>query len=93
MKKKQTREQKRARQAGRRRLRRASIVSLVKTSFKKALGAIKSNQADLAKTISSVVKIIDRASAKGAIHRNQAARKKSRLMFLFNKAASLAKKS
>ncbi len=62
-----------------RRQRNLKIKSTVKTLFKKAEAALKKGAADLAK-ITAAISQIDRAVAKGIIHRNTAARKKSRLM-------------
>jgi small subunit ribosomal protein S20 len=71
---------KRYRQSVKRRLSNRSIKSNVKTEIKKYLTAIEEKDAGSAenqfKTVSS---LIDKAARKGVIHKNTAARKKSRL--------------
>lgn len=78
---------KRVRSSERRRLRNKSIKSRVKTAIKKfdlALGGSEIEKAqELMREASSV---IDRAANKGVIHRNAAARKKSRMAERFNQA-------
>lgn len=75
-------QKKRNRQNERRRLRNKSVRSEMRTRTKHALeaaaaGAPEEEQAD---RLRRAVKRIDTAAAKGVIHRNQAARRKSRLM-------------
>ncbi len=71
---------KRARQAEKRRGHNASQRSLVRTVIKKVVAAIEAGDADAAKAAyEAAVPIIDRMSNKGIIHRNKAARHKSRL--------------
>lgn len=71
---------KRARQAEKRRTHNASLRSLVRTSIKKVDAAISSGNAEEAKTAyASAVPVIDRMADKGIIHKNKAARHKSRL--------------
>jgi small subunit ribosomal protein S20 len=71
---------KRARQAEQRRKHNASLRSVVRTSIKKVIAAISSGNAEEAKQAYSVaVPIIDRMADKGIIHKNKAARHKSRL--------------
>ena len=53
--------------------------SALKTAIKKANAAIESNAADKDVLVKAAVKKIDQAAAKGLIHKNAAARKKSRL--------------
>lgn len=54
--------------------------SAIKTAVKKVLVAIKDGQAEEAKAALSVAyKLYDKAVGKGILHRNTAARKKSRL--------------
>ena len=58
----------------------------LKTAIKKANAAIESNAADKEVLVKAAVKKIDQASAKGLIHMNNAARKKSALVCKLNKA-------
>lgn len=71
---------KRARQAVTRRALRIGQRSEIRTSIKKVLAAIESGDAAKAKeTYLAAVPIIDRLADKGVIHKNKAARHKSRL--------------
>jgi len=71
---------KRARQAEKRRRHNASLRSLVRTVIKKGISAIDAGNAELAKTAyNDAVPVIDRMADKGIIHKNKAARHKSRL--------------
>ena len=71
---------KRARQSESRRRHNASFRSLVRTSIKKVDAAIESgDHAKASEAYSSAVPIIDRMADKGIIHKNKAARHKSRL--------------
>lgn len=71
---------KRARQAEKRRTHNASLRSLVRTVIKKVNAAIGSGDQAAAKTaFDSAVPVIDRMADKGIIHKNKAARHKSRL--------------
>jgi small subunit ribosomal protein S20 len=71
---------KRARQAEKRRSHNASLRSLVRTNIKKVIAAISSGDAEQAKTAyTNAVPVIDRMADKGIIHKNKAARHKSRL--------------
>jgi len=71
---------KRARQAEKRRTHNASLRSLVRTMIKKVDAAIGSGSAEEAKSAyDSAVPVIDRMADKGIIHKNKAARHKSRL--------------
>ncbi len=60
--------------------------SALKTAIKKANIAIDTNAADKAAVVNLAVKKIDQAAAKGLIHKNNAARKKSALVTKLNKA-------
>ena len=53
--------------------------SELKTTIKKANAAIENNDANKAESIRVAVKKIDQAVAKGILHKNAAARKKSQL--------------
>ena len=71
---------KRARQAVKRRSHNASLRSLVRTVIKKVIAAVEAGDAANAKSAyDSAVPVIDRMADKGIIHRNKAARHKSRL--------------
>ncbi len=71
---------KRARQAEKRRNHNASLRSLVRTVIKKVVAAIDSGDAEQAKAAyDAAVPVIDRMADKGIIHKNKAARHKSRL--------------
>ncbi|MBP2637929.1 MAG: rpsT [Firmicutes bacterium] len=63
-----------------RRARNYSVRSAIKTSTRKVEEAATSGKADEAKTLlTNAASIIDKAAARGVIHKNAAARKKSRL--------------
>ena len=71
---------KRARQAEKRRTHNASLRSLVRTKIKQVVAAIGSGDVKQAKAAyDSAVPVIDRMADKGIIHKNKAARHKSRL--------------
>jgi small subunit ribosomal protein S20 len=68
-----------------RRAKNFAVRSTVKTATRKTLEAINGKQADEAKTLlTTAVSTIDKAAKKGVIHKNAAARKKSRLMKKLN---------
>ena len=58
--------------------------SALKTVIKKANVAMESNSVDKAEAVRAAVKKIDQASAKGILHKNTAARKKSALVRKLN---------
>ena len=68
------------RQAQRRAARNQSARSAVRTFFKKATAAVASAGDDTASVVREAVSALDKAAQKGIIHRNAAARRKSRLM-------------
>ncbi len=71
---------KRARQAVKRRTHNASLRSLVRTVIKRVNAAIAAGDAEQAKAAyGEAVPVIDRMADKGIIHKNKAARHKSRL--------------
>ena len=71
---------KRARQAEKRRSHNASLRSLVRTNIKRVVAAIASGDAEQARAAyDQAVPVIDRMADKGIIHKNKAARHKSRL--------------
>ena len=68
-----------------RRAKNFAVRSTVKTATRKTLEAINGKQADEAKTLlTTAVSTSDKAAKKGVIHKNAAARKKSRLMKKLN---------
>lgn len=71
---------KRARQAEKRRSHNASLRSLVRTNIKRVIAAIQAGDAEQAQAAyTAAVPVIDRMADKGIIHKNKAARHKSRL--------------
>jgi len=71
---------KRARQNDKARAHNASLRSMVRTYLKKVVAAIEAGDAEAAKTAyAAAVPVIDRMADKGIIHKNKAARHKSRL--------------
>lgn len=71
---------KRAKQAEKNRQHNASFRSMVRTYIKRVQAAIKSGNKETAATAyAAAVPVIDRMADKGIIHKNKAARHKSRL--------------
>lgn len=70
---------KRAVQSEKRRLRNSHFKSTMKTKIKRAIGAIDRKEGEVEMTFRDAVSSIDRAASKGVVHRNNAARKISRL--------------
>jgi small subunit ribosomal protein S20 len=79
---------KRNRQNEARRLRNKAVSSELKTRVKGAVKAAESGADDVVEKQRVAQKRIDMAAAKGVIHKNTAARKKSRLAKKIAKAAS-----
>jgi small subunit ribosomal protein S20 len=75
---------KRNRQNEARRLRNKAVRSEVKTRTKRALEA--AGTEDSAEAARLAIQRLDKAAAKGVMHKNQAARRKSRLMKRINAA-------
>jgi small subunit ribosomal protein S20 len=71
---------KRNRQNEKRAERNKSVRSELKTRTKSAVAAIEAGSDDAAALTKAAVKRIDTAATKGVIHKNAAARRKSRLM-------------
>jgi small subunit ribosomal protein S20 len=69
-------------------LRNLAAKSAIKTYVKKAKGAINGAEPDMATVVSKAVSVIDKAAEKGIIHKNAAARRKSRLMKRASKVAA-----
>lgn len=61
-----------------------SYRSALRTAIKKADAAIEAKAADAGESVKVAVKKIDQAQAKGILHSNTAARKKSQLATRFN---------
>lgn len=78
---------KRNRQNEKARLRNKAVRSELKTRVKSAEAAAAAGGETVAETATKAISTIDRAASKGVIHRNAAARKKSRLAKRLAKAA------
>jgi small subunit ribosomal protein S20 len=65
-------------------MRNKSANSALKTAIKKAHMAVESGAADKAAVVTAAIKKVDQAQAKGLLHKNNAARKKSALAKLLN---------
>ncbi len=72
------------------RIRNLKVRSKVKTMIKKAERSITTGDADTIEALRIACSELDKAASKGVIHKNNAARRKSRLMAKFNKAAASA---
>jgi small subunit ribosomal protein S20 len=73
-------------------LRNVSAKSALKTFVKKAKATIATGDADaISAAVAKTVSVIDKTAERGIIHKNAAARRKSRLMKRANKATSAAK--
>ncbi|MDW8479886.1 MAG: 30S ribosomal protein S20 [Xanthomonadales bacterium] len=80
---------KRARQSEKRRQRNASARSMLRTSIKKVLKALEAGDLEGARAaFAKAEPLLDRYAARGLIHRNKAARHKSRLMERIHAAAA-----
>ena len=71
---------KRNRQTIKRQARNKSVRSELRTRTKRAVNAIDEGAEDSDEALRLAVKRIDKAAAKGVIHKNQAANRKARLM-------------
>jgi small subunit ribosomal protein S20 len=71
---------KRNRQTLKRHARNKAVRSELRTRSKRAIAAVDEGAEDSAEALRLAVKRIDKAAAKGVIHKNQAANRKSRLM-------------
>ena len=71
---------KRNRQNERRRVRNKAVRSEIRTRTKSAVTAAEGGLEESVEALRLAVKRIDKAAAKGVIHKNQAANRKSRLM-------------
>ncbi len=71
---------KRNRQNERRRVRNKAVRSELKTRTKRAVDAAETGADEAVELTRLAIKRLDKAAAKGVIHKNQAARRKSRLL-------------
>ncbi|HLT70612.1 MAG TPA: 30S ribosomal protein S20 [Acidimicrobiales bacterium] len=81
---------KRNRQNIRRRERNRAVRSEIKTRTKRAVQAAEAGADDAEERLRLAIKRIDKAAAKGVIHRNAAARRKSRLVARVRRAQEAA---
>lgn len=82
---------KRVELARKRTLRNAPVKSALRTSIRKCREAIAAGQVDDAKVVlTGTLRTIDKAVSKGILHKNAAARRKSRLTKRYNELASQA---
>jgi small subunit ribosomal protein S20 len=80
---------KRARQIKVRTARNRRYKSMIKTSIRRFEEALQSGDLESSKIrLIAAIRQIDKAAAKGVVHKNNAARKKSRLTRLYNKHAA-----
>ena len=77
---------KRNQQNEKRRQRNQAVRSELKTRVKRAATGAEQGSDDVAELTRGAVKKLDKAASKGIIHKNQAARRKSRLMKRINQA-------
>lgn len=73
----------------RRRLRNKPIRTAIRTYIKTATGLITKHDDGAPQAILQAIRSLDKAVNKGVIHRNNAARRKSRLMRKYNRARAL----
>lgn len=86
--------EKEMRAAERRQARNKSIISQTKTSVTKAEATIAAGNIDAAKAdVKSAISTLDKESERGKVHRNNAARRKSRLMKKLNQAVASSKQT
>ena len=62
--------------------------STIKTLYRRLDAAVSAGEGDVDERSRSLVRLIDRAAARGVIHKNSAARKKRRIALLLNRASS-----
>ncbi len=78
---------KRARQNIKRELRNRRVKSMLKTSIRRFEESLQNGDHEDARVkLNTAVSHIDKAAARGIVHKNNAARKKSRLYRLFNQS-------
>jgi len=76
--------QKRARQNVKRRAHNRVLIGGARTAVKKARALIDAGDSGAADAVAAATQILDRAASKGVIHKNNAARRKSRLVTALN---------
>lgn len=77
--------------AEKRRISNRAVRSRMRTTIRKSAAELASGSVDTsAEAVARAISIIDRTAAKGVIHRNQAARRKSRLMKRLNQLKAQA---
>ncbi|MGC8786486.1 MAG: 30S ribosomal protein S20 [Anaerolineae bacterium] len=78
---------KRVRSSEKRRLRNRRVRTQARTYIKRARAQIEAGQLEEAKkSVADAIRALDKAAEKGIIHKNNAARRKSRLMRKLNQA-------
>ena len=82
--------EKRNRQAPKRAARNRILRSGARTAVKRARTALDNKDASSAEAIQAAIQTLDRAATKGVIHKNNAARRKSRLIQAPNKLNAAA---
>lgn len=82
--------EKRNRQAPKHAARNRILRSGARTAVKRARTALDSKDTNSAEAIQAAIQTLDRAATKGVIHKNNAARRKSRLMQALNKLNAAA---
>jgi len=75
---------KRVRQNNKRRARQKSQVTAMRTAMNRVEEAVEENADDTQERLNNAIKTLDQAAGKGLIHKNKAAREKSRLQKLVN---------
>jgi len=80
-----------ARQTARRTIYRGRVRATTRTLVKKARAAIAKSPEISEEAVRAAISALDKAAEKGVIHKNQAARRKSRLMNALNKARAAAR--
>ncbi|KPL86013.1 MULTISPECIES: 30S ribosomal protein S20 [Herpetosiphon] len=75
---------KRIRTTARRHARNVMVRSQLKTLVKKSAQSVNAKNEASKESLAAALKALDQAAAKGIIHKNQAARRKSRLVRRFN---------
>jgi small subunit ribosomal protein S20 len=81
---------KRNRQTEKRNARNKAVRSELKTRVKRAITAAEQGEENAADAAKAAIKRLDKAATKGIIHKNAAARRKSRLQKRINKASAEA---
>lgn len=82
---------KRIRSSERKRQRNKPVRTALKTYVKSANARIAGSDEEAGDSVVHAISELDKAASKGIIHRNQAARRKARLMAKYNKMAVSAK--